>query len=323
MIGRKMVGPRTSAVSAWRTISCPPGHPTSPADLPLDRPRFLGILNCTPDSFSDGGLLPSVLAAVDRARITLAQGADALDIGGESTRPGAHPVPPDEQIKRIVPVITAIRAQLGHTFLISADTTSAQVAAAALDAGANAINDVSAGQDDTAMLDLAAERACGIILMHRLTRPARDSYSDQYGTGVNPSTPEYPGGIVPSVRAFLHDRAAAAVRAGVDPRSVILDPGLGFGKSVEQNLELIEKTGELASLGFPILSGISRKSFVGRASGLGPDSIPADRLAGSIALSVLHYLAGARLFRVHDVGAHAQAIRAAVAAGPWHVHTPA
>jgi dihydropteroate synthase len=172
------------------------------------------------------------------------------------------------------------------------------------------------------MLELAASRACGIILMHRLTAPARDSYSDQYGAGSNSPVPEYPGGVVTSVRTFLHDRAAAALRAGIDPRSIILDPGLGFGKSVEQNLELIVRTAELATLGFPILSGISRKSFVGRTSGLGPGSIPADRLAGSISLSVVHYLAGARLFRVHDVGAHVQAIRSVAAAETLRIEGP-
>jgi dihydropteroate synthase len=293
---------------SWRVRRAGP-RPT----LPLHCPLVIGIINCTPDSFSDGGSVPSVQAAVERAAAAVAEGADGLDIGGESTRPGARAVSPDEQIRRVIPPIRAIREQLGPEFPISVDTTSATVAAEALEAGADSINDVSAGRDDHEMLGLAASRGCGIILMHRLAPPGLDSYSDEYGKTGSAACPNYPGGVVAAVRDFLRDRAAAVVRAGVDPASIVLDPGLGFGKTVEQNLELISRTRELTVLGFPILSGISRKSFVGRASGLGPDSGPAARLAGSIALSTLHYLPGARLFRVHDVGATAQALRAAMA----------
>jgi dihydropteroate synthase len=278
--------------------------------LILDRPRFLGILNVTPDSFSDGGVLKSVEGAVDAAAAMIEAGADGVDIGGESTRPGAAAVSEDEQKRRILPVVREMRRRGGilGSVLISIDTTRAGVARAALDEGADSINDVSAGTDDPAMLALAAERNTGLILMHRLTAPDRDSYSDRYS-----SPPEY-GDVVGVVRAFLAERAAAAERAGVVREAIVLDPGLGFGKTVEQNLELVRRTAEIASLGYPVLSGASRKSFVGRAMGL-TDSAPAERLAGSIAISVAHWSAGARIFRVHDVGPQRGALMAAAAVG--------
>ncbi len=275
--------------------------------LTLARPRIVAILNVTPDSFFAGSRLPSAAAAADAASAAIAQGADALDIGGESTRPGSGRVGADEQMRRVVSAIHAIRAGSGRMSVVplSVDTTWTTVAEAALDAGADAINDVSAGTEDPGMLALAARRGAGLVLMHRLRPPGEDSYSDRYR-----APPDYSraGDVVAAVRAFLAERAAVAQRAGVDPRAIVLDPGLGFGKTVEQNLELILRTNALAALGFPIMSGISRKSFTGAWAGL-QDSRPEDRLAASVALALEHRRAGASIFRVHDVAAHAAALR--------------
>ncbi len=279
--------------------------------LDLSRPAVMAILNLTPDSFSDGGSYPTVEAAVEAAAAAVRDGANSLDLGGESTRPGAPRVETDEQIRRVVPVIRAIRAQAGPLgeIPITVDTTRAEVAAAALDAGADAINDVSAGLEDEGMLSLAAARGVGVVLMHRLRPPGEDSYSDRYQ-----KDPVYPGGVVAVVREFLAGQAAAAEAAGVARGAIVLDPGLGFGKTVEQNLELIRRTGEIAALGYPVLSGLSRKSFVGRAGGHAPDDPPRERAAATVGLSVAHLLAGASIFRVHDVGMHARALRAAATA---------
>lgn len=283
----------------------------SPAfTLSLDRPRVMAILNVTPDSFSDGGRHASLEAALERATQAAEQGADVLDVGGESTRPGAARVPPAEQIARVVPVIHAIRRVGVFPGPITVDTTRAEVARAALDAGADAINDVAAGLEDPAMLPLAASRGCGIVLMHRLSPPELDQYSDRYQ-----HPPPYTD-VVEEVRAFLKDRLTAALHAGLHSHAMLLDPGLGFGKSVEQNLALIRGTPRLLSLGRPVLSGVSRKSFAGRL-GLGRDSDPSERLAPSLALSVLHLFHGARVFRVHDVRPHVEALRAA-----WAVLKP-
>lgn len=271
--------------------------------ISLDRPRLVAILNVTPDSFADGGRFASPADAARAAVDAIERGADMLDVGGESTRPGAARVTGDEQIDRVVPAIRAIRAA-GVAAPISVDTTRARVAAAALDAGADAVNDVSAGTEDPGMLALCAQRAAGVVLMHRLAPPERDSYSDRYA-----DAPKYED-VVLDVRASLGERLRAAIDAGIDASRVVLDPGLGFGKSVEQNLELIARTREIASLGRPVMSALSRKSFVGRAS-LGRDSTPDQRLAGTLALSVAHLLGGARLFRVHDVAPHAEALGAA------------
>ncbi len=273
----------------------------------LDRPRLLAILNITPDSFADGGRLPTPAHAADAARRAADHGADALDLGAESTRPGATRVPADEQIRRLIPAVESIRAA-GIDLPITVDTTLAPVARAALDAGADAINDVAAGTEDDAMLALAADRACAIVLMHRLAPPAADRYSDRYD-----APPAYPAGVVPAVRAFLAERADAARAAGIPADRILLDPGLGFGKSVAQNLELLCATPDLLALGHPVLSALSRKSFVGRL-GLNRDSDPAERLPATLALSVLHLHAGARVFRVHDVAEHRQALDAVWAA---------
>ena len=271
----------------------------------IDRPCVLGIMNVTPDSFSDGGEHASVEAALRGAERMLAEGADGLDVGAESTRPGAARVSAAEQIARAAPVIGALRRSLGDGFAITIDTTLCEVAAAALDAGADAVNDVSAAMEDAGMLRLCAARKCGIVLMHRLAPPGRDVFSHQYA-----QAPEYAGNVVDAVRGFLAERAAAAVLAGVDRAGIVLDPGLGFGKSVEQNLELIARTGEIATLGYPVMSGISRKSFTAAAAGMDPAKVPPrERVDATLRLSVLHWMSGARIFRVHDVREHVGALR--------------
>ena len=276
--------------------------------LTLDRPRLMAILNVTPDSFSDGGRYPTLGDAVRAAEAALADGADLIDVGPESTRPGSRPVDAAEQIRRAAPVIGAIRRSLGDAFPITIDTTLEPVARASLDAGADAINDVSAGRDHDALFELAAERRCGIILMHRLRHAAGDSLSTAYA-----QPPRYAGsaGVVGAVRAFLHERARIAVASGVGREGIAIDPGLGFGKSVEDNLALIARTRELTTLGFPVVSGISRKSFTARAAGLPDDTPPEARAIATVGLSVAHLLAGAAIFRVHDVRIHAQALPAA------------
>lgn len=266
----------------------------------------MAILNCTPDSFFDGSRLDSIPAAVEAALAAHRSGAKIVDVGGESTRPGAAAVDATEQLRRTIPVIRAIR---GHkeldTLAISIDTTRAEVARAALDVGADAINDVSGLQDDREnMLKLLASTSAGYVLMHRRFAPARDSYSDQYD-----KPPAYTD-VVADVRDFLQHTLNALLARGIDTQRILLDPGLGFGKSVEQNCDLIRRTSEFTSLGRPVLSGLSRKSFVGRLA-LGRDSDPSERLQGTLALSVLHLQFGASVFRVHDVAACVGALRAA------------
>jgi dihydropteroate synthase len=263
----------------------------------------MGIVNVTPDSFSDGGRLATPESAAEFAARLALEGAAVLDVGGESTRPGSLRVDASEQIRRVVPAIRAIRARLPFV-AISIDTTLAPVARAALDAGADSINDVSGATEDPSILALAAERRAGLVLMHRLRPPGEDSYSDRY-----PTPPSYTD-VVLEVRDLLRRQSDRALHSGVARESIILDPGLGFGKSVEHNAQLIRRTPELLSLGFPILSGLSRKSFVGRL-GLGRDSTPDERLPATLAASLEHQRRGARLFRVHDVAAHASAFRAA------------
>jgi dihydropteroate synthase len=261
----------------------------------------MAIINVTPDSFADGGKYPSVSDATSAIGRAVRAGADIIDIGGESTRPGAARVAAAEQIRRVTPVIEALRAS-GSTVPVSVDTTRAEVAMAALKAGADAVNDVSAGLEDPRLLDVVKEFGAGLVLMHRLRPPEGDSYSDRYA-----QAPTY-GDVVRDVTTFLRDRAAAAMDHGIEHDRIVIDPGLGFGKTVEQNLELIRRTREVASLGFPVLSALSRKSFVGRHA-LGRDSTPDERLPGTLALSLEHLAAGASIFRVHDVAEHAEALR--------------
>lgn len=285
----------------------------------------MGILNITPDSFSDGGVHLETGRAIEAAAAMVEAGASILDIGGESTRPGSLSVAPEEQLSRVLPVIKGLRASGsggGQLAIvpISIDTTSSVVARAAMEYGADVINDVSGGEDDPAILEVAAKYGAGLILMHRMAKPRDDVYSDAYATserggGGSKPRPEY-GDVVESVIGFLRDVAIPrAVKAGVDPVRIMVDPGLGFGKSVQDNLALIRGTDRIAhALGRPILSGLSRKSFVGRVC-LQRDSTPEERGAGTVALSVLHAVLARQaradmLWRVHDVPAHMQALHA-------------
>lgn len=253
----------------------------------------MGVLNVTPDSFSDGGRWFDPDSAVGHGVNMLDQGADLLDIGGESTRPGSLPVGPDEQIRRVTPVIRQLR-QLRPDVTISIDTSLASVAAAALDAGANLINDITGGTADPALLSLAAARGCPIVLMHiqgtPLTMQESPAYTDVLG----------------EVKAFLARQRSAAVGAGVEPARVLLDPGIGFGKTLAHNLTLLRRLNELKELGSPLLLGVSRKGFIGRLTG---KDDPDGRIFGTAA-SVAWCLAnGADIVRVHDVEAMTQVVR--------------
>lgn len=272
--------------------------------IDLDRPHVLGIVNSTPDSFSGGGGQGLVEAVVGLALRLVDEGASVIDVGGESTRPGAVRVAAAEQIDRTLPVIEQLRACSEVT--ISIDTTRAAVAAAALDGGAAIVNDVSAGREDDGMFPLVAARGGGLILMHRRCAPGDDSFSDRYV-----QEPAY-GDVAADVLDFLLDRCAAAEDAGVAGAAIVIDPGLGFGKSVEQNYELIRRTEAFVASGYPVLGAASRKSFIGAVTGVAE---PRARMVGSAAVSVAQYLAGVRLFRAHDVARQIEALRVAEAIG--------
>lgn len=278
--------------------------------IDLARPVVMGVLNVTPDSFSDGGRFEDVGAALARVREMTEDGAAIVDVGGESTRPGATRVDAPEQIRRVVPVIEAAR-EAGLGVALSVDTTRANVARAALQAGAAIVNDVSGGTEDPEILPVVAHHGAGVVLMHRLRAPDEDTYSDRYDEAGRPDYSRQ-GGVVAAVRAALERRAQAALAAGIARESIVLDPGLGFGKTVEQNVALIAGVHSLRELGFPILCGASRKSFLGKISAV---EDPAARVHASVAVSVAQCLAGVHLFRVHDVRAHVEALAVAVAIG--------
>ena len=274
----------------------------------------MGVVNVTPDSFSDGGLFLDAAAAVEHARRLAAEGAEILDVGGESTRPGAEPVPAAEELGRVLPVIEGIvAAQTGAQ--VSIDTTKASVARAALDAGASLINDVSALRADPQMAGLLADSRADCCLMHMQGEPRTMQEDPRYGD------------VVDDVRAFLEERLAFAVREGVSEQRVLLDPGIGFGKTVEHNLELLRRLSELLALGRPILVGTSRKSFLGRIAGsAATGSLGAgERLAGTLASNVLAFERGASVFRVHDVAPvrEALAVAAATLGGRWTARSTA
>jgi dihydropteroate synthase len=244
----------------------------------------MGILNVTPDSFSDGGKFATVEAAVSQAKKMVQEGADLIDIGGESTRPGSSPIPQQEQISRVLPVISAIRSQVSVP--ISIDTTRAEVAEAALDAGANLVNDITAGTGDPALLPLVAARKVPVILMHMQGTPATMQINPTYADAVA------------DVRKFLFDRLGYAKTIGIDPADVLLDPGIGFGKTVQHNLQLLNRLSELATLGCPLVVGTSRKKFIGTVTGES-----GERIFGTAATIAWSAANGAAIVRVHDVGA--------------------
>jgi dihydropteroate synthase len=270
--------------------------------LPLEPFVLMGVLNVTPDSFSDGGAFARPEAAIEHALAMVAEGAGIIDVGGESTRPGAARVPAEEQIRRVGPVIAGLRQ--ASPVPISIDTTLAAVARAALDAGADIVNDVSAGGDDADLLPLVASRGAGLVLMHRVLPPDRDRYSTAY------AAPLVSGDVVRAVADWLLARVQTALDLGVEPDAIGLDPGLGFGKTVEQNYELLGRSGELADLGHPLVVGASRKSFIGRVTGV---EDPAARVHGSVVAATIAWSGGARIVRTHDIAATRQGLLVAQA----------
>jgi dihydropteroate synthase len=257
---------------------------------------IMGVVNVTPDSFSDGGAFEDSVAAVAHSRRLAGEGAAIIDVGGESTRPGADPVPTAEELRRVLPVVDGI-AGLGLPVQISIDTMKATVAAAALDAGAAYVNDVTAFRHDPELAGLVADRGVDCCLMHMLGEPRTMQRNPRYED------------VVSEVKAFLEERMAAAVAAGVREERIQLDPGIGFGKTVAHNLELLRRLDELAALGRPLVIGTSRKTFLGRITGRDVT----ERVHGTTATCVLALERGARVFRVHDVAAVADALAVAAA----------
>jgi dihydropteroate synthase len=260
--------------------------------LDLARPVIVGVLNLTPDSFSDGGRFDPADPgrAVETAAAMVAAGADAIDVGGESTRPGAGRIDADEQARRVMPALERIAAELET--LISIDTTRAAVAERALDAGAAIVNDVSAGRDDDRLLPLVADRGAAVILMHMRGEPATMQHHPNY---------EDPVG---EVRDFLLERARVAESHGVDRRRIVIDPGIGFGKTTEHNLALLGGLDELVATGLPVMLGASRKRFLGQLAGV---EAPEQRATATAATTAVGVMAGVSIFRVHDVAPNRQA----------------
>jgi len=265
-------------------------------EVDLSQPAVMGVINVTPDSFSDGGQFLEPDAAVAHGIRLAAEGAAILDVGGESTRPGAAPVSEEEELRRVVPVIEGLTAE--HV-PISIDTRRLAVAEAALDAGASIVNDVAAFRSAPELAGLVADRGATCCLMHMLGEPRTMQRDPRYGDVVN------------EVRAFLEERLAFAVAEGVAEERIWLDPGIGFGKSLEHNLELLRRLDELVAIGRPLVVGTSRKSFLGTLTGGRPE---AERLPGTIATNVLALERGAAIFRVHDVLPVADALAVAAAA---------
>jgi dihydropteroate synthase len=255
-------------------------------------PVLVGILNVTPDSFSDGGDFLDPESAARHAAAMLDEGAEIVDVGGESTRPGSDPVPQDEEIRRVVPVIEGILAARPDA-VVSIDTYRAGTAEAALEAGARLVNDVTALRGDPRMTSVVAEAGCPVVLMHMKGEPKTMQEAPLYED------------VVREVRDFLAQRAEYAVAAGVRPENIIVDPGIGFGKRMEHNLALLRDLDAIVDLGFPVLVGASRKRFIGRITGV---EEARERVFGTVATTVLAYEKGAKYFRVHDVRANRDAL---------------
>ncbi|MGZ5018588.1 MAG: dihydropteroate synthase [Methylobacter sp.] len=256
-----------------------------------NRPLIMGILNVTPDSFSDGGKFSGLDAALQQVELMLSGGADIIDIGGESTRPGSDPVAAGEQIQRVVPVIQAIR-QRWSDVLISIDTKLSEVAKAALAAGADIINDVSGGRDDAAILTLAAQTGVPIILMHSQGAPKTMQDNPHYEN------------VVQEVLDTLDECVKAALKAGIKKEAIAIDPGIGFGKRKQDNLDLLAHLDALVAMGFPVLLGTSRKRFMGTICDV---SEPSELVTATAVTTALGVMAGVQIFRVHDVRENRQA----------------
>ena len=254
----------------------------------------MGVVNVTPDSFSDGGRWLDTAAAIEHGRVLSAEGAGILDVGGESTRPGARPVDADEERRRVLPVVEQLAVD-GHT--VSIDTSKLAVARDAVAGGARYVNDVTAFRQDPGLAALVAETGCECCLTHMLGEPRTMQEHPRYDD------------VVDDVKAFLAERAAFAVAEGVAPERVQIDPGIGFGKTLEHNLTLLRRLDELLPLGFPVVLGTSRKSFLGRLTGRPVD----ERVPATIATQVLGLQRGASVFRVHDVAPVVQALTVAAA----------
>jgi len=263
--------------------------------LDLSRPVVMGVLNVTPDSFSDGGRFLNVESAVAHGLRLVEEGAAIIDVGGESTRPGAAPVPSDEEIRRVVPVVQGIHQAVPRV-IISVDTSKPEVIREVVAAGAGLLNDVRAFQEPGA-LEAAAASGCGVCLMHMQGDPRTMQRAPSYVD------------VVKEVKAFLADRAQACRAAGVAPQRIAIDPGFGFGKTLEHNLELLRRLHELASGEWPVLVGLSRKSIVGTLTG----RAAGERVHGSVALAVIAAMSGARIIRAHDVAATVDALKVVAA----------
>jgi len=263
----------------------------------IERPAVMGIVNVTPDSFSDGGLFLDPGRAVEHGLALAAAGAGVLDVGGESTRPGSHPVPAEEQRRRVVPVIRRLAAEAGVP--VSVDTSDASVAAAALEAGATMVNDVTAGRGDREMLALVAAASAGYVFMHMQGTPATMQVDPRYDD------------VVAEVGAFLAERRAAANEAGIPDDDLVADPGLGFGKTAAHSLTLLARLGDVAAAaGVPVLVGPSRKGFLGVAAGPPEAMLPVDeREEATLAALVWALDHGASMVRVHDVAPAVEAVR--------------
>jgi dihydropteroate synthase len=280
------------AVAAWR--GDPPDLDTPGGVLPTaSRPVVLGVLNVTPDSFSDGGRHGDPQSAVEAGLAMVAAGADVVDVGGESTRPGAEPVPLDEELERVLPVVTGLAAE---GVVVSIDTTKAAVVRAGVAVGAAIVNDVSAGRFDPDVVAAVAELEVPYLAMHLRGEPRTMQHDPRYDD------------VVAEVFEHLAERLWALAAAGVPPERVAIDPGIGFGKTVAHNLTLLRRLREFTSLGRPVLIGASRKGFIGQLAAV-PE--PVDRLPGSVAVAAVAVAAGARLLRVHDVAETVQAVRVA------------
>ena len=265
-----------------------------PIETRFPRPSVMGIVNVTPDSFSDGGVNYALESAVATARRMLDDGAAIVDVGGESTRPGADPVPLDEELRRVVPVLERLAGAP-----VSVDTAKAEVARRALALGAELVNDVTALRGDPAMAGTVAEAGAYLCLMHMQGEPRTMQVAPRYGD------------VASEVAAFLEERLAFAVREGVQESCVCLDPGIGFGKTLEHNLELVRRLDVIAALGRPVLIGLSRKSSLGKL--LGDPEAKVGSTAASVGAAVAAYARGAGIFRVHDVREHVEALAAAEA----------
>lgn len=253
---------------------------------------IMGVLNVTPDSFSDGGSYFDPAAALNHARELIADGADIIDVGGESTRPGSEPVSVEEEIRRVCPVIRAIRAE--SDVLISIDTSKAAVAEEAMNAGADIINDVTGLTGDPAMPEVAARSGAGVVLMHMQGEPRTMQVAPHYED------------VVAEVREFLRQRISLALSYGMAAERLAIDPGIGFGKTQEHNLALLRETGRLVALDRPVLIGVSRKSFLGRITG---STAMEDRAWPAVAVTSFCREAGAHIFRVHEPKPHREALR--------------